>query len=252
VGSAPLAVSTVTLANGVLGTAYTQTLAATGGNPPYTWSLVAGSLPVGLNLSTATGVISGTPNASGTSNFTVRVTDANNASVDRALALTVASAPPALLGLLISTDNANEVYLNGVLLGTANDWTRSSNYSAALQSGTNVLAVKGIDAGGVAALIAELSLPSGTVVSDTAWKVSSTAPAVGKPWLQRQRLATATSYGQYGVGPWFRNVTGFRATQVPIGSGRRIAITTIPRTSVTPSRWQRAVSVSTVTLANAC
>jgi len=85
-----------------------------------------------------------TPNASGTSNFTVRVTDANNASVDRALALTVASAPPALLGLTISTDNANEVYLNGVLLGTANDWTRSSNYSAALQSGTNVLASKAL------------------------------------------------------------------------------------------------------------
>jgi len=90
-------------------------------------------------------------------------------TVNQSIVLTVNDVPPpALLGLLISTDNANEVYLNGVLLGTANDWTRSSNYSAALQSGTNVLAVKGIDAGGVAALIAELSLPSGTVVSDTA------------------------------------------------------------------------------------
>jgi hypothetical protein len=47
-----------------------------GGTAPFTWSLVAGqgTLPAGLSLSGA-GLISGTPTASGTSNFTVRVTD---------------------------------------------------------------------------------------------------------------------------------------------------------------------------------
>ena len=41
--------------------AYNQTLAATGGKQPYSWTLVSGSsLPAGLTLSTG-GVISGTP-----------------------------------------------------------------------------------------------------------------------------------------------------------------------------------------------
>lgn len=54
------------------GGAYSATLAATGGVPPYTWSLAGGTLPTGLTLSTA-GVISGTPTVVGTSNFTVKV-----------------------------------------------------------------------------------------------------------------------------------------------------------------------------------
>ena len=57
--------------------AYSAMLAATGGLTPYTWSLTAGSLPVGLHLNASTGAITGTPSGGGTSNFTVQVTDAN-------------------------------------------------------------------------------------------------------------------------------------------------------------------------------
>jgi hypothetical protein len=53
---------------------YSQTLVATGGITPYTYSLTAGSLPPGLSLS-STGAISGTPTAVGASSFTVTVTD---------------------------------------------------------------------------------------------------------------------------------------------------------------------------------
>jgi hypothetical protein len=51
---------TGSLPNAILGVPYTQTLVATGGVPPYTYTLTAGSLPPGLNLS-STGTISGTP-----------------------------------------------------------------------------------------------------------------------------------------------------------------------------------------------
>jgi hypothetical protein len=62
------------LPNATLGVAYTQTLVATGGLKPYTYTLTAGALPPGLSLS-PTGTISGTPTAVGASSFTVTVTD---------------------------------------------------------------------------------------------------------------------------------------------------------------------------------
>jgi len=62
----------------VLGTAYSTTLIAGGGQPPVLWSLAAGRLPAGLALSGATGEISGTPTAPGASTFTVEASDSND------------------------------------------------------------------------------------------------------------------------------------------------------------------------------
>jgi hypothetical protein len=67
-------ITTTTLPAGTVGTAYDQTLAATG-DTPLTWSLAGGALPDGLSLSAA-GVISGTPTAAGTFDFTVQATNA--------------------------------------------------------------------------------------------------------------------------------------------------------------------------------
>lgn len=71
----PLTITTTTLPDGVAGMAYNQTLAATGGTAPLTWSVTVGTLPTGLSLAAATGVISGAPTVAGTSNFTVQVQD---------------------------------------------------------------------------------------------------------------------------------------------------------------------------------
>ena len=89
----PLAVSTTSLANGAVGSAYSQTLSATGGTSPYTWTVSAGTLPAGLSLS-AGGVISGTPTAAATSSFTVGATDsaATAATASKALTVEVAAA----------------------------------------------------------------------------------------------------------------------------------------------------------------
>jgi Putative Ig domain len=64
-----------------LNTAYSTTIAATGGCAPYTWSLVAGSsLPVELNFTSGSpnATISGTPTVTGTYKFTVQVTDSES------------------------------------------------------------------------------------------------------------------------------------------------------------------------------
>jgi PKD repeat protein len=74
VSAAPLTITTTSLPDASAGTVYTATLAATGGTPPYTWSIASGTLPAGLALTSGTGVISGTPTTMGTSTFTVTVT----------------------------------------------------------------------------------------------------------------------------------------------------------------------------------
>jgi hypothetical protein len=92
--TAPPTVTTTSLPNGTQNTAYSATLAATGGTKPYSWSITAGALPAGLTLASSTGVISGKPTGTGTSNFTVQVTDANSLTAAQPLSLTVVGPPP--------------------------------------------------------------------------------------------------------------------------------------------------------------
>ena len=95
VSYADLAIATTSLPAGTVGTAYDQTLAASGGLAPYTWSVASGNLPAGLSLASSTGVISGTPTAAETANFTVQVADSQSApdTATQALAIVI-DAPP--------------------------------------------------------------------------------------------------------------------------------------------------------------
>ncbi len=116
------------LPGGTVGVSYSATLAAGGGTPSYTWTLSAGALPSGLNLSTS-GTISGTPSATGTFSFTVRVTDSLSATATQPLSLTVASS-----GLSITTTSLSSatsgVYYSAQLTATGGTqpytWTIAS------------------------------------------------------------------------------------------------------------------------------
>jgi N,N-dimethylformamidase beta subunit-like protein/F5/8 type C domain-containing protein/putative Ig domain-containing protein len=105
----PLSITTTTLPSGTVGAAYNSSLAATGGTPPYSWSLASGALPPGLTLSSG-GTISGTPSQSGSFSFTAQVTDASTPTqaatqtltltvVRPPLKITTTTLPPATVGV---------------------------------------------------------------------------------------------------------------------------------------------------------
>ncbi|MDX2178050.1 MAG: IPT/TIG domain-containing protein [Bryobacteraceae bacterium] len=87
IGPFTLAIATTALPDAVVGGSYSQLLAATGGSPPYTWSLTAGALPEGLTLDAATGRISGTATLPANTALSVTVTDSANRTVTRSLNL---------------------------------------------------------------------------------------------------------------------------------------------------------------------
>jgi hypothetical protein len=92
----PPAITTASsLTAGTVGTAYNQSLAASGGATPYTWSVAAGALPTGLGLSSG-GVISGTPGVAMTASFTVQVTGSDGQSSTKAFSLTIVNPPPTI------------------------------------------------------------------------------------------------------------------------------------------------------------
>ncbi len=152
----PVVVATTTLPNGIVGQAYSQGLSASGGQPPYTWAVIAGSLPAGLTLS-SNGVISGTPGSAIVANFTVRATDsaASPQQGSAALTLTVGTSTG---GLFITTA--------GLPSGTA-----GSGYASQLAA-----------TGGVAPLVWDVTagfLPPGLNLNQSTGEISGIPTAAG-------------------------------------------------------------------------
>ena len=103
---AKLAISTSSLPTGQTGVAYSALLAATGGTPPYTWSVTSGTLPAGLTLNVSTGAIAGTPTQTVTSTeLTFQVVDSSTPQQSKSikLALTISSTA---VGISISPKRA--------------------------------------------------------------------------------------------------------------------------------------------------
>lgn len=83
-------ITTEALSSGTVGEFYCcGNLFASGGVQPYTWSVVAGALPPGLELPRRENTISGTPTTAGTYTFTVRVTDDLGAFSEKEFSITI-------------------------------------------------------------------------------------------------------------------------------------------------------------------
>ncbi|WP_427917053.1 putative Ig domain-containing protein [Xanthomonas campestris] len=112
------------------GTAYSQTLSASGGTAPYTYTLSAGSLPAGLTLA-SNGTLSGTATAEGSFTVTVRATDAGNFTGDQAYSLTVAAPNLALPASNLPAGTAGQAYTAAISPATGG----TAPYSYALTAG---------------------------------------------------------------------------------------------------------------------
>lgn len=140
-GKVPPTISTTSpLPPGMVNTPYNLAFTATGGTPPYTWSVESGVLPAGLTLS-GPGMLTGTPSAVVNSNFTVRVAGADGRASTLGCSLTIADElNPGDPDLLFSGDGKVTT-----AVGTGND----SAQAVAVQADGKVVVAGFAQIGGV-------------------------------------------------------------------------------------------------------
>lgn len=86
---APLVNTDPTLADAQFGTPYFSLLSATGGTPPFTWSVTGGDFPPGLTLDPDSGMITGEPEQTGLFSFTAEASDSGNPAQTTATEFTI-------------------------------------------------------------------------------------------------------------------------------------------------------------------
>lgn len=151
-------ITTGALVAGTVGTAYSATMAGSGGVGAYTWTITSGTLPAGLSMNSA-GVISGTPTAAGvgTTNLTFVLTDSGKAT-----ALTATTT----LGLTINA--APAITFTGTVPATAT-YNLAYTGSAAASGGAGALTYS----------ITSGALPTGLVLNAATGAITGTPTATG-------------------------------------------------------------------------
>ena len=142
----PLQIGTESLTAGQQGTSYSYSILATGGKPAYIFTLVGGSLPQGITLST-NGSLSGTPRDSGAFTISVRVTDATGITADKSYSLTLTPAA----ALTLNTSTLPQGYLGTLysttLSVTGGVPTRSFSITGTLPTGLSLNSSTGVISG---------------------------------------------------------------------------------------------------------
>lgn len=264
-----LTVTAPTLPSATLGGPYpAQTFSASGGTPPYAWSVASGALPAGLKLDPIQGTLSGTPTAPGTFTFTVQATDSKGLTGSKSVSLTVVST-----GLSIT----NAPQLPNATLGspftlqmTAIGGTPPYSWSAnGLPSGVAINSSSGLISGTVATagqLLFTVTVRDAALTSVSALFQLSVVPPSLPPVTISGMPATAQPLQQYQINvslgsSYPANVTGTALlTFAPdsgagdgtlqFASGGQSALFTIPAGSISavPLMFQAGTVSGTITL----
>ena len=212
-----LTVATVVLPEATVGQAYSNAVLATGGTPPYTWTLTSGAAPSGTTFDGATGIVSGTPDQFGDVTLGVKVTDnASNPSmatgtvtlsVKSGLLLVSTTLPKAIVGLkytqaLVAT-GGKPPYSFSLLSGVLPDGITFSPSSGVFggtptKAGTGSFSVQVKDSEGTAATfsgpvvlpvtapqlaITTTTLPSGLVGTNYSQVLNTTGGTAPLTWV---------------------------------------------------------------------
>ena len=168
------------LAAGTVGVAYSQTMTASGGVSPYTWT--AKGLPDGLTIDATTGVISGIPTTPGTSTVTVTATDSSLGPAPRtgSNSYTLVIAPPlnpVLRSLTPSSATAGSGDLTLLVAGTG--FTSSSVVTWTPTGGTATNLVTTLTTDGLSAVVpAALLATPGTAAVTVVNSPTSASPSL--------------------------------------------------------------------------
>ena len=243
---ASLSISTASLPSGQVGFPYGATLAVTGGTAPYSWSLMAGTLPTGLSFNTSTGMINGTPMVSvSQASLTFQVKDSGNPQETRTatLALTVTVAAPTITSLSTtsgpvgaavtitgsnfgSSQGSSTVTFNGAA-ATPTSWSATSisvTVPAGATSGNVVVTVSGQASNGIA-FTATFPAPSITSLSVNSGPVGTPVTITGANFGSTQGTSTVTSNGAAAT-PTNWSATSISVT-VPAGATSGNVVVTV-------------------------
>lgn len=214
-----LSMSSPAAVTGTMGQTVAMQFAASGGAPPYTYSLLSGTTPPGLTLNTSTGLLTGTATQVGVYNFSIKVVDSASNTVSAAGAITISQAAssltlPAPTGITGATGQtvamqftatggtAPYVYtlfsgmlppgltLNaqtGAVTGTA---TTAGNYTFTIQVADS--ASHTASASGTITITAPLTLPTPAAVTGFVGQTNSN-------WMQFAATGGTDSYVSYTV-----------------------------------------------------
>ncbi len=247
------------LPSGLIGTHYQYQFAATGGVPPYTFTLTQGSLPAGTSLSAA-GLLSGTPTQAGRFGFTVQACDSTTGQpqcLSATTSITVTAPIPPLRILTTSLPGATrglpyDVFLQGQGGVPPYKWSSSSLLpqglqlttagelkGTPLQSGTFTLNISLSDSAGTPTATAKLAL----TISGQSLLVITTSSlpngTVGHQYPTTQLLASG------GQSPYtWRLTSGALPSGIHLSTGGSVSGTPGATGSLKPKVFSFAVQVT--------
>jgi len=131
IGCPVVTVNPASLPNGATGSAYSQTISALPAGGSYTYAVTSGSLPAGLNLNPATGLLSGTPSANGTFTFTVTANGFGGCTGSRSYTVTIGTGgcPTVTLPATLPNGSVGTLYSNSAAASPSGSYTYSATGS---------------------------------------------------------------------------------------------------------------------------